>query len=202
MFIVYLLSVSPNIPTRKDHARLQWPNWLKLVSATDQQYVYDEASHRPHILKQSKRSSAPGRNHLNKSFLSEEDLIKFLRRNASELLKKACLLQRDAEYALALCRAEGHEVVFTPVDAYRDEHRGAKEAHDRHWHEAEQRFRYLWPGDLREAARLWREEASGAFPPTALMSTAEFLARAREASLLKAIVESGGTIGPAVRNRL
>lgn len=181
----------PNaIPRRSDQARITWDAWLRFVAAIYQRYEYDDTSHRPHILRAIKRGHGTGRGHLNKSFLTEEHLIRFLRLNARELLKTSYVLQRDSDYMVALCRAEGHTVARATVEVRLGDHAGAYDAHYEHARAADARFRYLWPGDLVEAAHLWRDEADGLFPPPYEMRAGEMLARARAATLTGAVEAS------------
>jgi hypothetical protein len=192
----------PNaIPRRSDQARITWDAWLRFVASIYQRYEYDDTSHRPYILRAIKRGHGAGRGHLNKSFLTEEHLIRFLRLNARELLTTSYVLQRDSDYLVALCRSEGHTVARTIVETGPKDHVGAHEAHRDHLHAAEVRFHYLWPGDLAEAARLWRDEANGTFPPPYEMYAGEMLARARAATLAGAM-ETSSALQSLRRERL
>jgi hypothetical protein len=160
---------------------------LRFVAAIPQRLERDDTSRRPFILRAIKRGGGPGRGHRNKSFRSEDDLIRFLRLNARELLKTSYVLQRDSDYMVALCRSEGHTVAHTIVGTGSQDHVGAYDAHCEHVRAADARFRYLWALDLAEAARLWCDEADGAFPPPYEMLAGEMLARARAASLARAV---------------
>jgi hypothetical protein len=189
------------IPRLSDNTYLEWPGWRRFIANSGQRYVYNDRFNRPCVLKSAERGGQSSRNYCNKSFRDQEDLVLFLRRNARELLREAYRLQRDTAFALELCAIEGHVVVPGTIDLRDCDHRGAQAAALAHDEAATRRYRYLWPEDLAEAARLWRDEARGVFPPAFTDRFDEWLARARAATL-QAATDAAGVPVPSPRARL
>jgi hypothetical protein len=176
---------------------MSWDNWLDFIDDAGMCHFVGDAPVQRQILAQI-GSLCRDRG---QRFKSRETIISYLRRTSRQLLTQSYVLQRDAEYIIEL-HLKGHRL--QPGSTLLDVAAGHSEAEDAylaHRTESQRRYRYFWPSDLAEAARLWCDEATDDFPPDLSDYVEQRIAEMSAAELFKAIGAERTALAPR-RKRL
>jgi len=176
---------------------MSWEDWLSFIDDAGMWYGFDASRGRPHILMRD----GPSASDRIRRFKERENVISYLRRHSRVLLKRSHVLQANAEFIVGLL-SKGHRVPdgSTLVNSAMD-HPEAEDMCSAHCKESQRRYRYFWPSDLTEAARLWRDESTYAFPFDLEDYVEKTIAEMRAAQLVE-VIEAEGTTSTPRRKRL